>query len=105
MSIDTGTLWVGEGKDGHWMFFIVHLCFGWAGMGREWDWYLGYMGRGGGVGRVWVGKDLCYDGHGLSDMAKSTLFFTDPMISVNREYHQCSISEPDILISLTNSNG
>ena len=65
----------------------------------------GLYGAGGGVGRGWVGKDLCYDGHGLSDMIKSTLFFTDPMISVNREYHHCGISEPDTLISLINFNG
>ena len=95
----------GEGGVEHWMFPFTLLCFGWAGVVSGWDWYLGYRGQGGGVGRGWVGKDLCYDGHGLSDIVKSTLFFTDPLISVNREYHQCSISESDILISLTNSNG
>ena len=81
------------------------LCFGKEGLGRERDWYLGYRGRGGEVGRGWVGKDLCCDRHGVSDMAKSTWFFTVPTISVNREYHQCDISEPDTLISLTNFNG
>ena len=25
MSIDTGTLWVGKGKDGHWMFSFVFV--------------------------------------------------------------------------------
>ena len=76
------------------------LGFGWDGLGRERGW-----GWGGVMGRGRVGKDLCCDRHGLSDMARSTLFFTDPMISVNREYHQCDISEPDTLISLTNLNG
>ena len=63
------------------------------------------MGAGGGLGRGWVGKDLYYDRHGLSDIAKPILCLTDPMVSRYREYHQCGTSELVILTSLTNFNG
>ena len=83
------------------LFISVLGGLGWVGNGTG-TWV---MGAGGGLGRGWVGKDLYYDKHGLSDIAKSILCFTDLMVSRNREYHQCGTSELVILTSLTNFNG